>query len=218
MTEDHQAVKMEALGRFARAVAHEFNNVLAAINLNARMSPPDLEGVLAAVDRGMALSRRLSFLGRAGPTTPKPVNVALLVAGLEGEIRALAGPGVSVSVQVDPSATAIRSDPALLGRLALELARNAVEAASPGGSVAVTVSPAPAGCRLAVEDSGPGMDGVTRERAFEPYFSTRERGAGTGLGLAEAWSIVRQSGGRISLTSAPGKGTRVEVFLPAPAV
>jgi signal transduction histidine kinase len=231
-----QGQRLEALGHMAAAVAHDFNNILAALQAAARelgqRSPgsPELDDIQACTDRGAALCRQLVGLARKAPQPPRMVDVRSVPEGLTRIVRRLLPPEVVLSVDVPPAPVLAVADPAQLEIAVLNLAVNARDAMPGGGRLEIAVDlvdlPAPNGrgardgapgrwARLSVRDNGTGMDAETLARAREPFFTTKGDGHGTGLGLSTVDAIASALGGRLVIESATGEGTRVSVLLPA---
>lgn len=228
--------RLAATAQLAGGLAHDINNLLSVISINADLlAEPGLasaerdalcEELRDAARRGTALTRQLVACGR-------PASIAALAIAVGAEVELLApiltravGPAVAVRVAVATTAR-VAFDAAQLGQVLLNLAINARDAMADGGRLAVTVRdaerpPSAAGAggawvAIEVRDTGAGMDAATASRAFEPYFTTKPAGRGTGLGLAMVRDIVRQHGGTVELASAPGAGTAVTIYLPAVA-
>jgi nitrogen-specific signal transduction histidine kinase/CheY-like chemotaxis protein len=229
-----QFQKMEAIGRLAGGVAHDFNNLLQTISTAHQVldrhvaEGPQrriLQGAMRATAKAADLIRQMLAFGRAQPLQPQPVSLAdLILTSRELTGRAV-GERVRLTAAIEPDVPPVFVDPIQLELAMLNLVFNARDAMPEGGSIVISarlaaadeVTALPGGpyvC-LAVTDDGPGMDASTRARAFEPYFTTKPVGAGSGLGLPQAQAFARQSGGDIRLDSAPGRGTKVSLFLPA---
>ena len=218
--------RLENVGRLTGGVAHDFNALLAVMTsaLDMLLKQDDNparvrrlgQAALAAGQRGEALTRRLSAFsqGEDGPPT-RTLDGAVLLRAMESKLRALAGPGVDLLIEGPSGPAPVRLDPVAFEGAVKALVANAVEAVGEGGSVAVRLEATPEGARLSVRDSGPGMDGDTAARAREPFFTTKTGAAG--LGLAQAYAFARQSGGTLTIDSAPGEGAEVAVTLPAAA-
>jgi signal transduction histidine kinase/ActR/RegA family two-component response regulator len=234
-----EARKHEAIGRLTGAIAHDFNNLLQTISMGLQVvhrSVPEgkytkaLLAAVAATGRAGDQVRQMLAFGRAQQLNPRPVNlVDLLLRSGDLTDKAL-GERVRLVVDVSPELPPLRADPVQLELSLLNLVFNARDAmvgsgrvtlrAVPAASVPAVLPPGPY-VRIDVEDDGPGMDAPTLARVFEPYFTTKPVGAGTGLGLPQVQSFARQSGGEVEIASTPGAGTRVTLYLPvadAPAV
>ena len=235
-----QAQRMEALGRLAGGVAHDFNNVLQAVLGGARViqrRPGDakavqrLAGMVAeAAERGASVTRRLLAFARRGELRVEPVEIGPLLTGLHEVLTHTLGANIRVRIEADPALPVILTDRGQLETVLVNLAVNARDAMAPHGGGDLTLSAAleevPAGAehpaalppgtylRLAVADTGAGMDAATLARAGEPFFTTKLKGEGTGLGLAMAKGFAEQSGGALDIQSEPGQGTVVTLWLP----
>jgi two-component system cell cycle sensor histidine kinase/response regulator CckA len=186
------ARKIEAIGQLAGSVAHDFNNLLTII-----MSYVEILG---------------------GVVEPKDVCLEQVVAGVEKMLARLIGEHIRIHTDYAPVASIVHIDPFQIEQIVLNLAVNARDAMPDGGSLTIATSTVEVNgsrfARLAVTDTGMGMDEGTRARAFEPFFTTKDRGRGTGLGLATVSGIVEQSGGTVRVASEPGRGTTFEIDLP----
>ena len=235
-----QAQKMELIARLAGGVAHDFNNLLAVVILSADLAreevPPKTHALLdditqAAVD-GAALTRQLLALGRRQALVPNRVDVNRLVRGQESLMRRLGAERVSVTLELAPDLGTVNVDPTQLEQVLLNLCVNARDAMPDGGRLTVQTarvdlaeavyashgaSPPGAYAMITVADTGIGMDRATLARIFEPFFSTKGVGKGTGLGLAVVHGIVSQSQGFVAVFSEPGVGTTFRVYLPRAA-
>jgi signal transduction histidine kinase len=233
-----QAQKMEAVGRLAGGVAHDFNNILSVVlGTSAAIldeldscAPmrPEIEAIRKAGERAGVLTRQLLALSRQQILAPRVVDLAEIVAGLESLLRRLVGEDITLTVERPDGPAPVLADPGQLEQVLVNLAVNARDAMPAGGTLEIeTALPAngraavahagvPPGryVSLAVTDSGHGMDEATRARIFEPFFTTKESGKGTGLGLSTVYGIVTQSGGHVSVDSVPGEGTRFTVHFP----
>ena len=232
-----QAQKMEAVGRLAGGVAHDFNNVLTAISGFSELlleELPEGEGpheevlqIRAAAKRATALTRQLLAFSRKQILRPRLVAVGALVQDMERLLERAVTEEVTIRLNVASFPSKVLADPVQLEQVLLNLAVNASEAMPTGGQLTIEVSDIALGesyahrhhgvqpghyvC-LTVTDSGVGMDRATRERIWEPFFTTKP--GGTGLGLSTVYGIVRQSGGHVWVYSEPGTGTTFKIYLP----
>jgi two-component system, cell cycle sensor histidine kinase and response regulator CckA len=233
-----QSQRLEAIGRLAGGVAHDFNNIIAAVSGYGELAlsslPPghptrdDIDQILVASDRAAALTRQLLAFSRRLVLAPEIVDAASAIERLIPMLRRLLGEHIEIRTATAPEVGRIRVDPGQLDQVILNLAVNARDAMPDGGrltietynvDVAPSVGPGgdgPTGqcLRLIVSDTGLGMDAATIGRIFEPFFTTKETGRGTGMGLATVYGIVKASGGRITAASSRGHGTTFTIDLP----
>ena len=234
-----QAERMQALGLLAGGIAHDFNNVLQAVEGAASLierRPGDAPGArrlarhaLDAVDRGASITRRLLAFARRGDLRAEALDVVDLLGGLREILAHTLGAVIEVHVRLGAGLPRLFADKGQLETVLVNLASNARDAMPDGGRLTlaaeaelVTSNDAthPAGLaagryvRLTIADTGAGMDAATLARACEPFFTTKEIGAGTGLGLPMAKGFATQSGGALRVESAPGQGTTVTLWLP----
>ena len=235
-----EAQRLESIGRLAGGVAHDFNNILTGIiahNEHARQSLPaghpaseELDEIARAAGRAADLTRQLLAFARRQVVEPKVVNLNQLTRSLERLLARLLGADIRVETTLDPGLRQTRVDPTQFEQVVVNLAVNARDAMPTGGRLSLatmnidvtagsegmlaSLAPGPY-VVLRVSDSGTGMDAATMERIFEPFFTTKDRSRGTGLGLATAYGIIKQSGGHINVDSEPGRGTTFRIFLPA---
>ena len=236
----HQSQKMEAIGQLTGGVAHDFNNVLQIISGNLQLikllgvndaARARIDIALAGVDRGAKLSAQLLAFARRQPLQEEVINAGEVLASMDDMLRRVLGPRATVVTQIDPALWYTAVDPAQLNNVLLNLAINARDAMADGGALTIRALNVPAGGELEgadarpqgtvsgdyvmieVADTGCGMTPAVAARAFEPFYTTKAVGQGTGLGLSMAYGFVKQSGGEIDLHSEPGQGTRVRIFL-----
>lgn len=219
--------RMENVGRLTGGLAHDFNALLGvmtgALDMMLRQADDPArvrrlgEAALSAGRRGEDLTRRLTAFSQ-GDDEPalQILDAGVLLRGMETRLRALAGPGVDLMIEGPLEPSPARLDPVAFEGAVKALTQNAVDAVGQGGSVAVRLERLmEGGLRLSVRDSGPGMDRELAARAIEPFFTTRDGAAG--LGLSQAYAFARQSGGVLSIDSAPGEGAEISVTLPQAA-
>jgi signal transduction histidine kinase len=233
----HESQKLEVLGQITGGVAHDFNNllmtVLSSLEMLRRRLPDDahvqrlLDTAVQGAERGTALTQRMLAFARRD-LKPEAVDVAALVANMANLLRRSLGPGVRLETDIPDGIQPARVDANQFELALLNLAVNARDAMPTGGRMTVVarnetlasgdrrVELAPGNyVRIAVTDTGIGMDAETLRRATEPFFTTKGPGKGTGLGLSMIHGLAGQSGGAVRLTSHPGVGTTVEMWLPA---
>ena len=233
------AERVQALGQLAGGIAHDFNNVLQAVAGAAVLierRPADEMGVrrlarlaLEAVERGASITRRLLAFGRRSDLRAEALDAASVLNGLREILVHTLGAAITVEVRPEAGVPPLLADKGQLETALVNLATNARDAMPVGGQLTLSTStetvepdgpPHPAGLgpgryvRLTVADTGAGMDAATRERAVEPFFTTKDVGAGTGLGLPMAKGFAEQSGGALTVESSPGAGTTISLWLP----
>ena len=231
----NQAQKLETIGQLTGGVAHDFNNLLTPIvggldmlRREKGMSPRAqrvIEGAMQASQRAATLVQRLLAFARRQTLQARPVDMKPLLEGLHDLIRRTIGPSITTSIEV-PESVGVRVDPGQLELAILNLAVNSRDAMPEGGSLTISARitavtgheglslPIGEYVCVTVADDGTGMSESTLRRAIEPFFSTKGVGKGTGLGLSMAHGLAAQSNGELRITSAPGAGTRIDMFLP----
>ncbi len=235
----HQAVKMEAIGRLAGGVAHDFNNALTPMLGISEMLLKDLDPthpmyrdineILSAGKRCADLTRQLLAFGRRQPVEIKVISLNDVVTGMENMLSRVIGEDIGLVKYLDPELGSVDADPGQMEQIIANLAVNARDAMPGGGKLTietrnvhldreyannhVSVVPGPY-VMLAVSDTGQGMDEQTMMRIFEPFYTTKKDGKGTGLGLASVYAIAKNSRGNVWVYSEPGKGSTFKVYLP----
>jgi len=234
-----QAQKMEAVGRLAGGVAHDFNNLLTVITgysdlLLARSDLRDnqrtaLEEIRRSAERGGALTAQLLAFSRRQPMQPRIVQINGLVIQIEKMLRRLIGEDIELVTLPAASQDLVEADPGRLEQVIMNLVVNARDAMPDGGKLTLETGTVHLGdgfsakqlmvqpgryVTISISDTGVGMSEETQSHLFEPFFTTKGVGRGTGLGLATAYGIVRQSAGAIGIFSELGKGTTARIYLP----
>jgi PAS domain S-box-containing protein len=234
-----QSQKMDAVGRLAGGIAHDFNNLLTAVIgysqlLESRLGPEspllkELGEIKKAGERAASLTRQLLAFGRKRTMQLKTFNVNSTIADMSKLLRRLISEDIELVLRLDPNLGLIRADPGQIEQVIINLAVNAREAMPAGGTLTIEtvrldfgpgqekevldLEPGPH-VVVSITDTGHGMDAETKDRMFEPFFSTREQRPGAGLGMSIVYGIVKDSGGDIAASSAPGSGTTLRVYLP----
>ena len=233
-----QAQKMEAIGRLAGGVAHDFNNMLTALSSYAaqllNMVPenhaahkPTVQ-INKVVEQAALVTRQLLAFSRKQLMRPQRIDLNNILREMHDLLQRLLGESIEITLSLSPAADSVVVDPGQLQQVILNVAINARDAMPDGGHLSLATSlvtlDAAAAKRerldpgsfvvLAVSDTGAGMDQRTLDRAFEPFFTTKPPGEGTGLGLSMVYGIVQQSGGNITVESQPGTGTTLRIYLP----
>ena len=229
-----QSQKMEAIGQLTGGIAHDFNNLLTPIvgglDILQRRGGVDergqrlMDGALQSAERARVLVQRLLAFARRQPLQSSAVDIGRIVVEMTDLIGGTLGPGIRVVVDIDKDLPRALADPNQMEMALLNLAVNARDAMAEGGTLTISVKAAEVGAtrklspgryiRLAVSDTGTGMDGETLTRAVEPFFSTKGVGKGTGLGLSMIHGLTAQLGGTLELASTPGLGTTIEMWIP----
>ncbi|MEX2320571.1 MAG: PAS-domain containing protein [Saccharospirillum sp.] len=227
-----QSQKMEALGQLIGGVSHDFNNLLAALvgnlqllHTSDRLTDKDrtyAERAMGIAERGTHLVERLLAFARRQHLHPERVDVPALIEGMVDLIEYSVAPNVDVVLDLDDDVAETWIDPSQLENALLNLAINASAAMSDGGQLTLKVRATGRQVtdkiEVQVSDTGSGMSPEVMRRVWEPFFTTKAVGQGSGLGLSLVYGFVRQSGGDVLLESQPGKGTRVRLFLPRPGL
>jgi two-component system, cell cycle sensor histidine kinase and response regulator CckA len=235
-----QSQKMEAIGQLAGGIAHDFNNLLTAIigyddlilgglEGESEALRPDLEEIKHAADRASALTRQILAFSRRQALHPMVVSLNDVLAGMEPLLHRTLGENVELVTLLRPDLGHSELDVHQFEQVLMNLALNARDAMPAGGRLTLETGNVELDeeyCRshadmkpgsyvmMSASDTGVGMDPVTTSRIFEPFYTTKAPGQGTGLGLSTVYGIVRQSGGGINVYSEPDKGTSFKVYVP----
>ncbi len=234
-----QSQKLEAIGRLAGGVAHDFNNILMSIMgaadlLLMQLTPGDsareeATEIKQSVDRGAGLTRQLLAFSRRQATRPRLFALGEVVSGMDRMLRRLIEAEIDFEIISAPYPLMILADSGQVEQVVMNLVINARDAMPKGGrltvrveevelneAAAATLTEGKTGlyARLSVADTGTGIDEQTRAKLFEPFFTTKEQGKGTGLGLSIVYGIVKQSGGYITVASEPGRGATFLLYFP----
>jgi PAS domain S-box-containing protein len=219
-----QAQKMEAVGQLAGGIAHDFNNLLTVITgygelarrrIGAGPGANELGEISRAAERAGQLTRQLLAFARRQVLAPVRLDVNEVAAALVPMLSRLIGETIEIAMLAGDDLPPVLADRAQLEQVIINLAINARDAMPEGGTLAIETSVSNEHVRLAVSDTGTGIEQGVLERIFEPFYTTKEVGLGTGLGLATVHGIVTQSGGRVDVISDPGLGSTFTVWLPA---
>jgi len=229
-----QSQKMEAVGQLTGGIAHDFNNlltpILGGLDILQRRGVGDergqrlIEGALQSAERARVLVQRLLAFARRQPLQPSAVDIGQIVVEMSDLIGGTLGPSIRIVLDIAGDLPRAMADPNQLEMALLNLAVNARDAMIDGGALTISARVAEVGpgrklaagnyIRLAVSDTGVGMDAETLERAVEPFFSTKGVGKGTGLGLSMIHGLAAQLGGTLELSSTVGVGTTIEMWIP----
>jgi PAS domain S-box-containing protein len=234
-----QSQKMEAVGQLTGGIAHDFNNLLTVIGSNAelvaRTLPPgsealdDITELRSAVTRGATMIAQLLKFSRQGMVARRTINLGDAFTGMTQMLRRLLPESVQLTATAEPDPLMVSADPGALEQIVMNLCTNARDAMPDGGSLRIAVHqttidrgynatqpwirPGTYAC-VEVTDSGTGMDEATRLRVFEPFFTTKSAGAGTGLGMAMVYGLMKEHDGLVNIYSELGKGTVVRLYFP----
>ena len=229
-----QSQKLEAIGRLAGGVAHDFNNMLTAIGGYTDLALEhaetgstlrgDLDEIRKATDRAALLTRQLLAFSRKQVLMPELLNLNGVVLELESMLRPLIGEDIALTTHLDPALGPIEADPGQLHQVVMNLVVNARDAMPDGGAITIETANADVVdnddgiepgryVTLTVRDAGDGIDEQTLRQIFEPFFTTKDAGKGTGLGLATVYGIVKQSGGYVAVDSELGVGSAFTIYL-----
>ena len=230
--------RLDSIGRLAAGIAHDFNNLLTVILASSEMMLDSAEGegdpewredatsIRAAAMRAATLTNQLLTFGRRQPLAPEVLDLGTVVCEVSDMLGRLLGETVELVIELQPGVGAVRVDRAQVEQVVVNMSLNARDAMPEGGTLTLGVCErriprdasggVPEGhwVVLTVKDTGVGMDRDTQARVFDPFFSTKEVGEGTGLGLATVHGFVTQSGGHVMVDSLPGKGCHFDVLLP----
>jgi PAS domain S-box-containing protein len=224
--------KMEAVGRLAGGVAHDFNNILGIISGHAELLESNASGqvergraekIISATEKAASLTRQLLAFGRKQVMSLKLLDLATVLEGLSSMVDCLMGAEVQINIQANTHPGLVRADQSQMEQVIMNLTANAHDAMPEGGTLAITIDgyqsstdhpelPSGEYVRLSVSDTGAGMSAEVQSRVFEPFFTTKK--TGSGLGLSTVYGIVKQSGGYITVQSAPQRGSTFSVYLP----
>ncbi len=236
----NQAARMESIGQLAGGIAHDFNNLLAVISNCAAFVAEsiddegevaeDVQQIIAAADRAASLTRQLLVFSRKSPEDRRPINTNEVVENLERLLKRTLGAQFELETTLEPKLATVVADPSQIEGAILNLTLNARDAMPDGGKLSIATAnvevdesysgthpdrPKPGRyVQLSVSDEGSGMDRETIERAFEPFYTTKDRMRGTGLGLATVYGTVTNHGGTVHIDSTPGIGSTVTILLP----
>jgi PAS domain S-box-containing protein len=235
-----QTLKMEAVGTLAGGIAHDFNNILGAVlgfaemaredSLCGKVDPGDLDQIIASAGRAKELVKQIMTFSRKSEPDLMPLNLNQVVQRTQAVLERTLPKMITIETFLAEAPPAVQADPTQMEQVLLNLASNAQDAMPEGGRLIIEtqdITLDPAYCHqylglepghyvlLMVTDTGLGMDKDTQEHIFEPFYTTKEVGRGTGLGLASAYGIVKSHGGHIHCYSQPGSGTSFKIYLPA---
>jgi PAS domain S-box-containing protein len=222
----HRVDRLESIGRLAGGIAHDFNNLLAVIRNYAQFliedlpegsqSREDLEQIRRAVDRATSLTRQLLIFARKERSAPRPLQLNEIVGDTERLLQRTLGEDVHLRTRLDPALPPVELDPGQAEQVLINLALNARDAMPGGGTLTISTHRGERDTvQLLVSDTGTGMPPEVADRAFEPFFTSKPEGKGTGLGLAMVYGVITGAGGSVDLRTAEGEGTTLTLSLPA---
>ncbi|MFC0253878.1 hybrid sensor histidine kinase/response regulator [Massilia consociata] len=231
-----QSQKMESIGQLTGGIAHDFNNLLSVLASGlevlsmTRQGSGDaktLDSMRRAIDRGATLTQQLLAFARQQPLQPETRSINRLISGFESVLRRAGNNDIQFELRLDPQAGSAVVDAARFESALLNLVVNARDAMPEGGYLTLDtapvvlsegevagLAPGPYVC-ISVTDTGTGMSPETQQRAFEPFYTTKETGKGTGLGLSQVYGFIKQSGGEVVIQSTQGEGTTITIYLPS---
>ncbi|MCH2187442.1 response regulator [Myxococcota bacterium] len=234
-----QAQKMEAVGLLAGGIAHDFNNMLTIISGFSEILyeavddelQQDVQSIRDAARRSSALTRQLLAFSRRQVLKPEIINLNRLISEQENLLKPLIGEDVEIRLQLEEPIHSVKVDPGQIEQVIMNLATNGRDSMPMGGQIIISTQnttieeplskeialPAGRYVCVAVQDTGTGMSNEVIARAFEPFYTTKERGSGSGLGLSTAHGIIEQSGGALLIESRVGRGTMMRFYLPITA-
>ena len=220
-----QTQKLEAVGRLAGGVAHEFNNLMTVVLGNSELLANDsrlddglrepVKDIWLAGQRAAVLTRQLLTFGRKQVFQSRPIDVNVCISEIAGMLKRLIGDHVTLETRLDAAPAIIKADRGQLEQAIVNLAANGRDAMPSGGTLTITTRTEPSTVVVEVSDTGTGMNNEVLDHLFEPFFTTKAVGQGTGLGLAAVHGAVTSSGGRIQVDSVVGRGSRFSISFPA---
>lgn len=224
----YEAQKLEAVGRLAAGVAHDFNNILAVVRAGINLvlkrgdgidaqSEEILRELHARTEGGAALVKKLLTFSRQNELTAAPVDLNARITSLVGLLRATIGGHIRIDLELDQHLPVVVADASHIEAALVNLVVNSRDAIGERGTIRISTKLLPDGgiprFRISVEDDGSGMSPSVRDKALEPFFTTK-RAHGTGLGLSQVHGFAKQSGGELEIESALGRGTKISLILP----
>jgi two-component system, cell cycle sensor histidine kinase and response regulator CckA len=235
----HQSQKLEAIGRLAGGVAHDFNNLITGIlglshdlwtSLDTKdPRREDLDEIMKASTRALGLTKQLLAFGRRQITSPRLLDINSIILDMTKMLKRLIREDIELVTHISNTLKPVKMDQGQVEQILMNLVLNARDAMPQGGSITISTRNSEAGVGdtgvlekgepgsyvlIEISDTGTGMDARTLEHIFEPYYSTKEKDKGTGLGLATVYGVIMQCGGHIFVDSTPGKGTLFQIYLP----